>query len=247
MKDYRQQIADFEKAHKNITIAFGGDGEVLNAVKRTEGKKAIIPFRNYGLCEKHESRLDDFLAGKEGQKDLKLQRCPFIEWNLHRSDKLLSNRGIAEIVFKNADITKALRFNVYVNGNLYLKNVICDAGLVSTRYGSTGYFKSASRCIFSLDGIGVAFVAPTQGISNLVLSNTSRIEFEFVRDAKIVISADTTTETTEVEAGNKLEVRELPDAVSIFGLSEFHCYSCRKKRHSAVEAGVSLQDQYVIL
>lgn len=66
MFDYREAIAQFEREHKNIAIAYGGDGEVLNVVQRTEGKKAIIPFRNYGLCEKHLLRLDDFLSGKEG-------------------------------------------------------------------------------------------------------------------------------------------------------------------------------------
>lgn len=247
MRDYTAEIEQYEKAHKNIAIAYGGDGEVLNVVKRTEGKKAVIPFRNYGLCDKHATRFDDFLFGKDGQKDLKMQRCPFIQWEMKKDGKELSGRGIAEIVFKSADITKALRFNVYVNGSLYLKNVICDAGLISTRYGSTGYFKSVSRCIFNSDSIGVAFVAPTQGISNLVLSNTCNVTFEFVRDAKAVVSADVTTTEVDIAVGDRIEVREIPDAVSMFGLREFHCYSCRQKRHSVVEAGVSLQDQYTIL
>lgn len=39
-----------------------------------------------------------------------------------------------------------------------------------------------------------------------------------------------------------MHVEQIPDAVSLFGLDEFHCYECRKLRHSVVEAGVSLQD-----
>lgn len=257
IKDYRVQIEAFEKSSKNIAIAYGGDGEVLNVVRRTEGKKAIIPFRNYGLCDKHLDRLDDFFAeNPKNTKGLKLTRCPFIEWHELTIDgkeanvsygQPLSGRGIAEVAFKGVDITKALRFNVYVDHKLYLKNVICDAGIVSTRYGSTGYFKSASRCIFNCDGIGVAFVAPTQGISNLVLKNTSTIEFEFLREAEIVVSADTSTRKTTVDKGSRIEVREIPDAVSIFGLEEFHCFECRQKRHSIIEAGVPIQDQYIIL
>ena len=251
-EELRNRIEEYERKQPNVKIAYGGDGQVLRAVEKFP-KKCIIPFRDYGLCEKHEHRLEDFLDGKEGQKDLKFTRCPYIEYKyLNREGKTykdpfgneFTDKGIAEIAFKNSDISEALRYNVYVNGKLYLKNVIADGSLVATSYAATGYWKSITRCIFNGDSIGVAFIAPTQGISNLVLDNKTVLKFEFLRNAMIQITADKKKRNHTIEKGDWLEVQMIPEAASIFGLDTFHCWECRKKRHSTIEAGLELQDQY---
>ena len=257
LMDIKAQIEAFEKRQKNIAIAYGGDGEILRVVKQTGSKKAIIPFRNYALCDEHAGRLESFLSCKEDQKDLEMTRCPFIEWKkvilsdvdtvsgskikmfvpVMSASEEIKGKGIAEIAIKSADITEALRFNVYVDDKLYLKNVISDGAIVSTVYGATGYFKSIARCIFNGSNIGIAFIAPTQGINNLILDCKSRIRFEFLRNFEIVVSADKTYQRLNVSRNECIEVSEIPDAVSIFGLSEFHCFKCREKRHSVVENG----------
>lgn len=248
MNDILQKIADFEKKHANIRISYGGDGTVLSIVERIKTRQSIIPFRNYGLCNKHSSRLDDFLNGKENQSDLKLTRCPFIEYKItSSSEDVNTDRGIAEVVFKQANMTEALRFNVYVNGKTYLSNVIADGALICTRYASTGYFKSITRMIFSSDSLGIGFIAPTQGISNLIVKDSDVLRFEFLRDALVNICVDKKQCQHNFVKGESIEVRQLPDAISIFGLAEFHCYECRKNRHSIVEAGVPIQDQYMII
>ena len=267
LMDIKAKIEAFEKKQKNIAIAYGGDGEILKVIKQTDGKKAIIPFRNYALCDEHANRLENFLNHKSEQKDLAMTRCPFIEWKkvfLDDVDTVSGNKmkmfvpamsfagenikgkGIAEIAIKSADITEALRFNVYVDDKLYLKNVISDGAIVSTVYGATGYFKSIARCIFNGSNIGIAFIAPTQGINNLILDCKSRIRFEFLRNFEIVVSADKTYQRLNVSSDECIEVGEIPDAVSIFGLSEFHCFKCREKRHSVVEDGNVIQDQYAL-
>ena len=265
--DIAKQIEEYELKYKGIEIAYGGDGEVLEAVARTNGKKSIFPFRNYSLCDDHLHRLEEFLSGKEGQKDLKITRCPFIEWRnvslsevqtvngskmpmmktmVSASGEELKGKGIAEVAFKAANITEALRFNVYVDDKLYMKNAVADGAIVSTVYGATGYFKSITRCIFNGNNIGIAFIAPTQGINNLILDNKTKVRFEFLRDAEIAVSADKMCKKLSICKGKCIEVQEIPDAVSIFGLSEFHCFKCREKRHSITEAGIAVQDQYTI-
>ena len=239
----QQKIAEYEKKTKNIAIAYGGDGTILDVVSQTKGDKAIIPIRNYGLCKKHADYLMSILDGTSDEK-LKLTLCPFIEYDFCNGTS--KNRGIAEVVVKNVDPTCALRFNLYVGDKAYMKNVVADGIIMSTAYGSTGYFKSVARCIFNMDAIGIAFIAPTQGINNIVLDSTSRIKVEFIRSADVIVTADKFKDKLIVKANDFIEVERVPEQVSIFGLDEFHCQECRTLRHSIVEDGVAVQDQYAV-
>lgn len=46
-------IRQFEQRHKDIAIAYGGDGTLLSKVAEVWKKKSIIPVRNYARCSKH--------------------------------------------------------------------------------------------------------------------------------------------------------------------------------------------------
>lgn len=240
----KAKIAEFEKKAKNIAISYGGDGTVLSTVRDTLGKKAIIPVRNYACCPEHTNMIYDILDGN-GKSDLKMTRCPFIEFSFYCGIVNTTDRGISEIVVKGLDPTSAIRFNLLVDDEVFMKNVIADGIIASTAYGSTGYFKSVSRCIFKSDGLGIAFIAPTQGINNLVLNSTSRVELQFIRETEICITADKSQHRVVAKENSTLTIEEIPDAVSIFGLKEFHCQKCRTLRHSIIEDGVPVQDSYV--
>ena len=239
----QQKIAEYEKKTKNIAIAYGGDGTILDVVRQTKGDIAIIPIRNYGLCKKHSDHLMAILDGTTDEK-LKLTLCPFIEYNF--SAATAKDRGIAEIVVKNIDPTCALRFNLYVGEKAYMKNVVADGIIMSTAYGSTGYFKSVARCIFNMDAIGIAFIAPTQGINNVVVGSTKKIRVEFIRSADIIVTADKAKTTLAVKANDCIDIERVPEQVSILGLDEFHCQECRTLRHSIIEDGIAVQDQYTV-
>ena len=242
-EDINSKIAEYEKKHKNIAIAYGGDGTILDVVRQTKGDKAIIPIRNYGLCKKHADYLISILDGTT-EESLKLTLCPFLEYTFCNGAS--KSRGIAEVVVKNVDPTCALRFNLYVGEKTYMKNVVADGIIMSTAYGSTGYFKSVARCIFNMDAIGIAFIAPTQGINNIVLDSTSKVKVEFIRPADVIVTADKFKDKLIVKTNDFIEVERVPEQVSIFGLNEFHCQECRTLRHSIVEDGVKVQDQYAI-
>lgn len=247
MQDIISQIRDFEKKHPQFAVAYGGDGTVLECVEKTHGKKVIFPFRNYALCKKHEHCLEDFLAGKDGPV-LKQTQCFLLKYDLKTENAVSksSDTGIAEVVLKSANATEALRFNVHINGKLALMNVIADGVVIASRYGSTGYFKSLTRTMFTSDALGVAFIAPSQNVSNLVLDCTSRVRLELLRDADVNICVDKMQQSLKLSKSDSMQVVQLQEAVAMFGLDEFHCYECRKLRHSVVEAGVDLQDQYLI-
>ena len=216
-EDINSKIAEYEKKHKNIAIAYGGDGTILDVIRQTKGDKAIIPIRNYGLCKKHADYLMSILDGTT-EESLKLTLCPFLEYTFCNGAS--KSRGIAEVVVKNVDPTCALRFNLYVGEKTYMKNVVADGIIMSTAYGSTGYFK--------------------------VLDSTSKVKVEFIRPADVIVTADKFKDKLIVKANDFIEVERVPEQVSIFGLDQFHCQECRTLRHSIVEDGVKVQDQYAI-
>lgn len=177
-----------------------------------------------------------------------MTQCQYVQYqvNAHAGINMQSDKGIAEFMMKSSNATEALRFNVHVNGRLVLMNVIADGVVVATRYGSTGYFKSISRTMFTSDSLGVAFIAPSQNVSNIVLDNTSKVLVELLRDADVLVCIDKKQHQLKMSSGDTIEVMQLEDSVALFGLEEFHCYECRKLRHSVVEAGARLQDQYLV-
>ena len=232
MDNVFDKIKDFEKTAKNIAISYGGDGTLLETFHKNPDK-AIIPIRNYGQCDKHKHLLEDVLNGTTKRKcDLKLKQCDILECQ--------GEQALSEIQIVSANPTQCLRFNVYVNSEKFMSNVIANGVIASTILGSTGYFKSVARTIFR-DGFGLAFICPTYGINNIVLKQTDWINIEFIRDAKATISWDNITKQLDVEKGNIETIRLAPDNAALFGYDIFMCKECRKGRNSTI-----VNDQYCI-
>ena len=148
--------------------------------------------------------------------------------------------ALNEIQVKSNDITEALRFDVYVNGKKYYENVIADGVLFAAPNGATGYWKSVTRTIFR-DGCGLAFIAPTVGISNLVLKSTDLVKLVLVRDASVALSYDKIKVISDVSKGTEIDMNLSAENLAIIGYEQFMCYDCRKNRNSTI-----LQDQYIV-
>ena len=252
MEKHRQMMIDFNsiqkfyKIHPHFAIAYGGDGTVLNVIKDNPNK-TIIPIRNYGLCEKHKQMYNMLLSDDVNMqhriiKNIDHTTCNYLKWTFANN----SQKGISEIVVKNCDPTSAIRFNLSVNGSYIVKNAIADGLIASTTYGSTGYFKSISRCSFNCAGIGLAFIAPMQNLSTGIYSIESQIDIEFVRNASIIITADKSTEQLDVSANDVIHISQMTDnAAELIGLKDFHCNQCRMLRHAANENGDIIEDLYI--
>lgn len=230
----RQKIQAIEAAHRQIRICFGGDGSLVREWRSAaKDKKILLPVRDYARCAEHESFLDDLLnsPGKFEfvERELKMTLHAPLECEFDGYREL----ALSEVFVSNADVTEALRFDVYVNGERYLGNVIATAFLASTPFGATGYWSSVTRTIFR-EGFGMAFVAPTVGVSNLVLKATDRVEAEFVRDCTAAVAADKLVTSRFFKAGDRIRLATSSDNVPILGLAQFHCNECRAKRNGTV-------------
>ena len=235
-----QKIQAFEAANKQVKICYGGDGSLVREWRAAErAKKILLPVRNYARCEEHESFLDDLLNNPDkfdsAKRELKMTLHAPVRCEFDGYDEL----ALSEILVADDDVTEAMRFDVFVNGEKYLGNVIATAFLVSSPFGATGYWSSVTRTIFR-EGYGLAFLAPTVGVSNLVLKSTDKIEISFVRGCAATVAADKLVCKHEFAAGDRIRLETSSENVPIIGLAQFHCNACRAKR-----SGTVLSNEYL--
>lgn len=243
----REDITKFEAANKNVVVLYGGDGTLVGEWRKfhaRKGGKCLLPVRNYGLCQKHLDFYKKFFTAREGsEEDLSVKQFLFPVLRGEFKDKGLDNYldALSELTIVNADQTAALRFNIKVNGKPIVENVIANGVILATKLGSTGYFKSVARTIFT-QGIGVGFICPTYSVPNIVVSSVDKIQFELVRRAKLVLTADKLKQEVDAEAGWTLEAVDACDNVSVLGYDHFMCPECRKNRNSTL-----VNDNYCIV
>jgi len=230
-------IKKFEEQNKSIAIAYGGDGTLLSKARAKNFKKAIAPIRNYGLCQKHANILNDFLGTGKADASFKITVQPLIRCQVGGLD--WSEVAMSELTLKNLDLTSCLRFDLKVNGRLYMENVMADGLIAATPLGSHAYFKSVARLIFT-EGIGIGFIAPTYGINNLVIRQQDKAEVIFRRDFDVQLTFDKLVKEVKVKAGQSVTIESACQNMSVVGYDAFMCPECRKLRNSTM-----VNDQYL--
>ena len=202
----------------DIIISYGGDGTLLDTFQKFPNK-TILPIRNYDRCNIHNDNFNFFDTNYVNIK-------PIID--LKFNDKNLF--GISEMVIRNSNVSKAIRFNLKINDQIYAENIIGDGIICATSLGSSGYFKSVTNTIFN-DGIGIGFINNTQGMSNLIIDNKSIIEIELIRGNAQLCLDHIEEKLFEKE---KVIFRYSSLGISLANYKNvFMCPECRNKRHSA--------------
>lgn len=243
----REDIARFEASNKNVVVLYGGDGTLVGEWRKhyaRKGGKCLLPVRNYGLCKKHlEFYTKFFTAREDSEENLSVKQFLFPLLRGSFKDKGIDNYldSLSELTIVNADQTAALRFSIKINSKPIVENAIANGVIFATKLGSTGYFKSVARTIFT-QGIGVGFINPTYSVPNIVVSSADKIQFELIRRAKLVLTADKLKQEVDAEAGWTLEAVDACDNVSILGYDHFMCPECRKNRNSTL-----VNDNYCVV
>ena len=222
--DFCLACAGSEDFTPDLVIAHGGDGTLLHAEREYPNipKLALRDMRTAPTCEEHsyETILNDFFAGK-----LELKKLPKLYAELH-GKKLLA---VNDIYIHNFERRSALRYRVFINDELYAKEVVGDGVGLSSVHGSTAYYKSITHSIFKI-GIGLSFSNSTEEVNHLVLPETSRVKIEIVRGPGLVI-ADNSPETDILEIGESITLGESDEFLSVYALESFMCPKCRILRH----------------
>jgi len=207
-----------------FVIAYGGDGALLGAERDFPNipKLPLRDWRTSHKCPKHseEAILQKFI-------DNKLKKESIIKLKATVNKQTLC--GLNDITIHTNNTVSAVRYRIWLNGQLYNNQIIGDGLIIATPFGSTGYFRSITRSIFQV-GLGVAFNNSTEPLDHLVIADKGNIKVEILRGPAI-LCADNNPSKIVLHKGEYINITTHTKQTKIYGLDIFRCKECEKIRH----------------
>ena len=175
-KELKKYNFIYDEECPDFVVSYGGDGMYL----MSERAHPLIPkvmIRDSKICNKcHDLPLDHILE-KISKGQCKFEKDQKLMATLPNGETLLC---VNEFVIRNEKPTHAYRFDVYINNQLVEKELIGDGLVISTVFGSSGYFYSITRKTFK-KGLGIAFNNLTKPKKPLLLKKTDEIKIVSIR------------------------------------------------------------------
>lgn len=220
------EVMGFEmtKGKPELIVAHGGDGTLLMAERDfpTIPKLPLRDSRTAPLCAKHsyDKQLKMFCTGKTAKTELAKLSGEFGKYKI---------TGINDIFIHNLERVSALRYQVWIDEELYANEIVGDGVGLATVHGSTAYYRSITHSIFRV-GLGLAFSNSTESVNHLVIPERSVVKIKIVRGPAIMV-ADNSPEKIKLVEGDEVSIRQSTEKAIIFGLENFMCRQCRILRH----------------
>ena len=207
-----------------LIVTYGGDGALLGAV-RDYPDIPKLPLRDAATaptCEMHPAKkvISDFINGRSNRFELPIIKAVAPNGEIS---------GINDLVLHSTEYTSALRYRVFIDSELYAKEVFGDGICFATPHGSTAYYRTITRGTFRV-GLGLAFNNASEAVNHLVLSEKSVVTAEIFRGPAMLM-ADNDPRKIKVDAGESVKFFQSGKTAVIHGLDTFMCPECRKRRH----------------
>jgi len=217
-------LTECQNETPELVVTYSGDGALLGAERDFPGilKLPLRDKETAPTCSLHETKcvIAAFVNGQ-----LKTSHLP----KLVASCSSGSVTGINDLVLHTADYTTALRYRVWIDGELYANEVVGDGICFAGVHGSTAYYRSITKGTFRT-GVGLAFSNSTEAVDHLVLPETASVTVEILRSTGLIMADNDPVKLT-VNVGEKISFHQTGEFASICGLDEFMCQECRHLRH----------------
>lgn len=189
----------------DIVISLGGDGTYLASERMFSGIPKLM-IRDDVFLDEHNKMFLDWVFEKLKKKQFSIRENIKLDVSVGIKDKTEKITCTNDVVIRNKLPTYAIRFSIEVNDKLIYDEVIGDGVVVSTPFGSTGYFHSITKKSFD-KGIGVAINNPTRDYKHLFLEESSKVKVKILR-GKAHVSVDNNPKIFIIGGGDKVAVKK---------------------------------------
>lgn len=231
LETIRQALTDVgcaitrDAAEADLIVTHGGDGAMLGAEREYPGrlKFAVRDAETAPLCPAHSLRTQIGLLCSGALKKTLLPK-------LRGDAKGRTLEAINDVFIHTSNNVSAMRYQVWIDDELYGHEIVGDGAGVSTIHGATAYYRSITHSIFRT-GIGLAFSNSTELVNHLVLPERSVVRIGILRGPCEMV-ADNSPERIALAEGDEAVIRLSGKTTPILGLDIFMCPECRALRHS---------------
>ena len=205
--------AGFEIVEKNpeVIASYGGDGTFMQAESNFPGIPKFA-LKKSKICKKCHNLPTEEILRKVFSGEYRVEEEIKIE-SVYKGKKIV---GLNEIIIHNCDPRRAIRYEIYVNDKQIGEEIIGDGVVISTPYGSTGYYRSITGGIFEV-GIGLAFNNSTEQSDHMVLKEDSEIKVKIIRGPAMAYADNNEVEIPLID-GDEITINKSKDKAKIIRL-----------------------------
>ncbi len=213
-------------SNPDVVISYGGDGTLLASERLYPGIPKL-PIRDSLVCKKCPDHGEKVLLEKLLEDKLKLKEYKKLETTILYQTFLALN----DFVIRNAQVMHAIRFQTTATDKL----LIGDGIVLSTPFGSTGYFKSITGEDFEKSlpagrqSWGLAFNNITEKTPPVFLKDNETVTFKLVR-GDATLSFDNNPDIFKIDEGSELQFKLSDKIAKIYELESLRCPNCEVTR-----------------
>jgi NAD+ kinase len=201
----------------DFVVTLGGDGTIVHAEHAHPGVPKII-LKESAICKKCKNGVVQF-SNEEILERVKNGAYTIEKlWKIEASVDGKTLVGLNDITVHNGDPRHAIRYDVFLDGEIHLSEVIGDGVVVSTPFGSTGYYRSITDSYFET-GLGLAFNNSTEQADHVVLGEQREITLQISRGPASVY-ADNQQESLTLETGMAVIIKKGAQIANIVRVNE---------------------------
>jgi NAD+ kinase len=210
-----------ENLSADLAFVFGGDGAILAACRKLNGKQIPlmgIHLGKFGFLaeltpQEVSQTLEKIFAGEYIISQRMLLTCRVI-----RSEQIIKKTlGLNDAVISRSSLSRLISIKLYINGK-EVTTYSSDGLIISTPSGSTAHSLSAGGPIVTpdMDAFIITPISP-HTLSNrpLVVSGDSKIEMEQVSDSKGVGLTIDGQIYTDIMAGDRICIEKAKEKLQL--------------------------------
>ncbi len=222
----KQFPVELVQENPDLVISHGGDGSLLGAERLYPGipKCPIRDRKQNPKCPQH-SEID--ILKKLFKGELEQHRLGKLRAKIVGGSVL---EGMNDLVLSRELVACAIRYRVWINGQLLRSQVVSDSLVIATPFGSTGYFQSITHGNFQ-SGIGLAFNNAMDGANFTVLPAQTKITVQILRGPALLV-ADNNPDMLTLKDNDSIQVRLSKPETLVHGIEVFRCHECYQRRRN---------------